>query len=498
MRVLGRVRLSRATEESTSVERQREIIQTWADQNGHDIIGWAEDLDISGSVDPFDTPSLGPWLAEDRLPEWDILCSWKLDRLARRAIPLHRLFGLCQDHDKTLVCVSDNIDLSSWVGRLVASVIAGVAEGELEAIRERARGSQRKLRELGRWAGGVVFYGYRPVPREGAAGWVWDIDPHASSVIDEIVEKVLDGRSVESIARDLNDRDEPSPSDYNRIRAGKPARDKRWTTNGIKQLLRNPSMLGHTTHRGQTVRGDDGAPVLKGPALVDPDRYDRVQSALDARSFSVTNRSTGAGPLLGVAFCGYCQRQMHTRRNHSRAGNTYRYYQCSGGRSAGTGVADHPPNIVRAEELEALVEDGFLYAHGDEQVRERVYVRASDHTIELNEAQKALDEITTLLGATTSASARSRLSVQYRALDSRVAELEQLPTEEARWEWQKKDYTYADAWAGADTEARRQMLIRRGVTAAVKVHDRIPRRSRGWVELTIHTPETQKSPPGEP
>jgi site-specific DNA recombinase len=80
MRVLGRLRLSRSTEESTSIERQREIVQQWADANGHSVVGWAEDIDVSGAVDPFDTPQLGPWLGH-RVTEWDILCAWKLDRL---------------------------------------------------------------------------------------------------------------------------------------------------------------------------------------------------------------------------------------------------------------------------------------------------------------------------------------------------------------------------------------------------------------------------------
>jgi len=39
-------------------------------------------------------------------------------------------------------------------------VIAGVAEGELEAISSRNLGSQKKVRQLGRWHGGVPPYGY--------------------------------------------------------------------------------------------------------------------------------------------------------------------------------------------------------------------------------------------------------------------------------------------------------------------------------------------------
>lgn len=57
-RVLGRVRLSRLTDESTSAERQRELIEQWSAMNDHTVVGWAEDLDISGSVT---TPSKKTW-----------------------------------------------------------------------------------------------------------------------------------------------------------------------------------------------------------------------------------------------------------------------------------------------------------------------------------------------------------------------------------------------------------------------------------------------------
>jgi site-specific DNA recombinase len=153
MRVLGRLRLSRSTDESTSIERQREMIQQWSDLHGHEVIGWADDTDVSGSIDPFKTPRLGDWL-NNRAPEFDIIACWKLDRLSRNTIKLNSLFAWCLEQDKTVVSCSEAIDLSTPVGRLIANVIGFLAEGDLENIRERQRSSKAKLRDLGRWSGG--------------------------------------------------------------------------------------------------------------------------------------------------------------------------------------------------------------------------------------------------------------------------------------------------------------------------------------------------------
>src|SRR5215208_201302 len=83
LRVLGRVRLSRDTDASTSVERQREHIEDWARRHDSEIVGWAEDVDVSVKVDPFKTPDLGPWLRLPKMIEWDVLVAWKLDRVSR-------------------------------------------------------------------------------------------------------------------------------------------------------------------------------------------------------------------------------------------------------------------------------------------------------------------------------------------------------------------------------------------------------------------------------
>src|ERR1700744_1757206 len=101
MRALGRIRLSKdADETGTSIERQRESIETWAKMHGHDVVGWAVDSGVSGSMSPFDSPELGPWLREPHLALWYVLVAYRLDRLSRRVIPLNELFGFIQKHNK--------------------------------------------------------------------------------------------------------------------------------------------------------------------------------------------------------------------------------------------------------------------------------------------------------------------------------------------------------------------------------------------------------------
>ncbi|HEU5417872.1 MAG TPA: hypothetical protein VFV41_09295, partial [Streptosporangiaceae bacterium] len=58
-RIVGVVRLSVERDESTSPERQREIIAAAAVARQGQVIGWAEDLDISATkVPPLKRPAL--------------------------------------------------------------------------------------------------------------------------------------------------------------------------------------------------------------------------------------------------------------------------------------------------------------------------------------------------------------------------------------------------------------------------------------------------------
>lgn len=493
MRVLGRLRISRLSDESTSIERQREIVESWAKQNDHQIIGFAIDEDVSGSVDPFDTPALGPWLAEDRKHDWDIVAAWKLDRLGRDAIRLNKLFGWAIDNGKTVVSATEGIDLSTPVGRLIANVIGFLAEGELAAIRERASGSHAKLRQLGRWPGGRPAYGYQAQQREDSAGWELVHDEHSSAVLLSIIDKVLAGQSIESIALGLTAAGELTPASYVGQRAGKTViansfigplnireiRVGTWRAPSIFQLLRSNTLLGHVTHEGVTVRDLNGDPVLKGEPLIDREKFDKLQAVLDARSFT-KSRTTKASPLLGVAVCKQCEKPLHYRRQ--TVGNKeYAYYYCP----------EKHGHQIPAADLEEFAKEQFMGKLEDEKVRQREFVPAKSHQSELEEAVRAVDEITPLLGTVTSETVKTRLLKQLSALDSRISELEKLPVQEARWEYIETGQTYGEAWDdAADAEARRQLLLRSGITLAIIVKNKTREPGSGgqWYG-NVHVPD---------
>ena len=441
MKVLGRVRLSRSTTESTSIERQKELIEQWTVMHEGQIVGWAIDADCSGTVDPFKAPALAPWFEEGKRDEWTHMVTWRLDRISRRVITLNRVFEFLMEHDKTLISVSENLDLGNWVGRLVANVLGGVAEGEVEAVVERTKASRQKLVQLGRWPGGNVPFGLSPKELP-TGGWQLQPDPQQVTVIRRIVSELIAGAAVEAVANRLNEDGIPSPKGV------------KWTPQTLFKMTQAKYLLGHSTYGGETVRDAEGFPVLISEPVLDPAEWDQLQAAVQLRKSGPVSRTRNVSPLLNVALCFECEQPLFHRvyrRNYGK--NIYRYYHC---RDSHTGMVD-------AGMVEELLEEAFLEAVGDKKVLERVFRKAENHETELEDAKRALDDVSTLLGTMTSDTVRKRLTEQMRAIDFRISTLEKLPTSNAGWTYKETGETFTDAWNAADTEQRRQLLIKSGI-----------------------------------
>lgn len=446
-RALGRIRLSRESDESTSVERQRELIQRWAKDNGHTVVAWAEDIDVSGAISPFDAPALAPYLSE-RAGDWDILVAWKLDRLARRSIPLHKLFGWIQDHNKTLVCISDNIDLSNWVGRLVASVVAGVAEGELEAIRERTSASYKKLMESGRWPGGVTPYGWKPVKLD-TGGYKLELDPEAAQVLRRITNSYLDGNTLADIANNLTTDGIATPRNHINGKSG-----GRWNPNSVRNMLYSKNLIGWTTFKGQVLLDDQGKPVSGLPPIISVDQYQRIQERLAEFNHlkAVPDRTS---PLLGVLKCWDCGENIYLSRNPNNS-SAYKCRRCP------------KMSTIKANVIYALVIDAFLDELGDYPVTQRKVTPANDLSLEISETEAAYNDLVAYIPNARTAEARTKLYAQLDLIEQRLQQLRSESTTADTVEWIESGQTYRDLWETLDEQERRLLMVKSGFTAKAR------------------------------
>ncbi len=82
------------------------------------------------------------------------LIVWRLDRLGRTARGLTALFEELHQRNVGLVSIREGLDLSTPAGRLMAHVLASMAQYETEVRGERVRAGQAAARAQGkRWGG---------------------------------------------------------------------------------------------------------------------------------------------------------------------------------------------------------------------------------------------------------------------------------------------------------------------------------------------------------
>lgn len=141
-KVFGYVRVSLS---SQSVDTQvAALLQAGVSEK--DVI---RDEGVSGTRQQ--RPGLDALLAKVR--PGDTIKVWKLDRLGRSMAHIAGLIAQFKNEGITLVSVTDGIDTSTSMGRMMAGMVITMAEYERELISERTTASLQKARDEGRTGG---------------------------------------------------------------------------------------------------------------------------------------------------------------------------------------------------------------------------------------------------------------------------------------------------------------------------------------------------------
>ncbi|MFD0650234.1 recombinase family protein [Streptomyces malaysiensis subsp. malaysiensis] len=326
LRVVGAVRLSKYTDASTSPEVQTELIADTAAAVGGDIVGWANDVDISAlKTTPWEREQLSYWLNNPDL--WDVLTWQRMDRAVRSMADMADLGRFAKQHGKRLIFASGpgggrlELDFSSPMSELIMLILAFAAQLEGQTIMERNKGAAAHLQSLGRWAGGIIPYGTIPVRKtfpDGNEGW-W-LARDADLTWNHIVEMVglgIAGEAYTAIRDHLAETGVITPKNH-RARLATPPRDfdpeSRWRDTTVRDILLSSALRGYLVREdGTIVRDNKGDPVMQGEPLIDDETWFRLQEALKERSApnAGASKRKDAHPLLEIVECDECDHNMY-------------------------------------------------------------------------------------------------------------------------------------------------------------------------------------------
>lgn len=206
-RVIGYVRVS-TVDQATSglgLEAQRHAIETECAARQWLLVDLVADEGTTGKT--LDRPGLHEALRRISEGEADTLLVSKLDRASRSVVDFGLLLDWFQRADADFVALDLGVDTSTPAGRLVANVLASVAEWEAATISARTREGLAVKRARG-----------EPISREAVAD--------NAAVADRIRAMRASGSALQAIANALNDDGVPT------TRGG-----SRWRPSSVQTVL---------------------------------------------------------------------------------------------------------------------------------------------------------------------------------------------------------------------------------------------------------------------
>jgi DNA invertase Pin-like site-specific DNA recombinase len=142
----------RVSSQGQKNDSQRSEIRRWLRGNGiaTSSVEWFEDKETGRSLErpAFDALQTAVFHGSIKT-----VVVWKLDRISRHQVDGIRVLADWCDQGVRVVSVTQLIDLRGAVGRMVASVLFGIAEIELEYRRERQAAGIRVAKKRGAYRG---------------------------------------------------------------------------------------------------------------------------------------------------------------------------------------------------------------------------------------------------------------------------------------------------------------------------------------------------------
>ncbi len=299
----------------------------------------------------------------------DLVVVHKLDRFARNTALLLSTLASFDERGIRLVSVSEQIDFSTPIGRVMLTLLGSFAQYYSDNLRtETTKGLQEKARR-GLWVGSVP-YGYQKVNNNKGV----IIPSDDADVVRMIYRLFVQGYSYTRLVAYLNDHGYQAYDWQTRTRHP-------FTRETVRTILRNRAYAGYVSCGGAEYPGQH-------EPLVSAETW---QAAADRRA--AYTRAPGparhAARYPGLFYCARCGRRLWFKYG-GRSDNTRSYY-CSG-----RGACDAPQ--FRAELVEDQVDDllDLLSIESVEQVLHAVW--CVDGEIVSVEAQSKYQRLLSALG----------------------------------------------------------------------------------------------------
>lgn len=444
------------TDDSNSIRNQKAMLLEYSIQQGWEVYHIYSDDNYTGA--DRNRPEFNRMLEDAQAHQFDIILCKSQSRFTRELELVEKyIHGLFPIWGIRFVSLIDNADTANKGNKKSRQINGLVNEWYLEEMSENIRAVLANRRKNGFHIGAFALYGYKKDPVQ--KGHLM-IDEEAAAIVREVFTLFSQGVGKTAIARMLNARGVPNPTEYKRLHGLRYQQPKRknstlWKYSAISHMLTNEMYIGNM------VQGKYGSVSYKTKqnkprpkenwyrmehtheAIIDRGLWDRVQTLIAAKAKPFDAGTVGL--FAGKARCANCGYTMRSSKNRGK-----HYLQCSNRHVAkdaciGAFIAVEKLEKIVIQELNALsqryldqdeLERNIEFNQNLEQQRanwlnakEKLAGQMEDHhtyvrTLYMDKVKGIVSEADYLAMADDFAKERARMESQIKEAQHHIADLD--------------------------------------------------------------------------
>ncbi len=297
VRLYTRVSTDEQRRNGQSIGAQKEQLYEYCAKNDLNILEYYEDNGFSGGT--LNRPAFQKLLKDLRSGEVVLTC--RLDRLTRSTVDGLSVINGWNDNNIGVKCIHDlDIDTTTANGKLILTVLLGLAANEREHASERINETFANKKKLGEPCSGCCALGYKVEPKKVV------IVPEEAKMVKYAYDTFLATHSVSQTKVIFNKK----YGDFLKEKEKRSNGRDGFTDQRMRYLLRNKNYTGNKTY----------------PQIIEIATFEAVQEILNERAGGKPRKYDYM--FRGLLKCGYCGSTMVGSPRHEM-GHVYLNYRCN-------------------------------------------------------------------------------------------------------------------------------------------------------------------------
>ncbi|MDK0872765.1 recombinase family protein [Clostridium perfringens] len=352
-----RVSTEEQSENGYSIDEQERLLEEWCKKMGYVIYKCYSDRGISGK-NIKDRPALKELLSDAKAGKFDMVISWKINRVSRKLEDVLKIVNILEKNNITFKSYSEPFETDTPAGRMQFQMMALIGEFERGTIAQNVKMGMIAKAKSGNWCGGRVL-GYDLVPNnspeeEKKGKNKLEINEKEAEIVRFIFNEYSKGKGYKAITNQIN-------------KLGyKTKKGNNFSVGSIRDILTNPVYIGEIRYnvrqnwsekRRRNINPNPIRVKGKHEAIIDRELWDKVQLILESKKGKPSRIYDGEYPLTGILRCPKCGAGMViSRTTNTLADGTKKriaYYCCGNWKNKGTSVCNS--NTIRVDKANEYV-----------------------------------------------------------------------------------------------------------------------------------------------